>query len=1017
MPRKRTDKTSKKSPKDAGKETSSSGGGMSVEESHLPVVGIGASAGGLEAFEHFFTHIPGDTGIAFVLIQHLDPTHKSILTELVRRYTPMDVMQVEDGMPLKPNTVFVIPPNRYMAIFNGNLHLMEPTELPGLRTPIDFFFRSLAEDQKERAICIVLSGTGTEGALGLRAVKGEGGMAMVQDPDTAKYDGMPRSAIATGLADFILPPQRMPEQLIAYVDHALFKRPAISAKPILKNSELLDKVFMLLRTRSGHDFSNYKHNTILRRIDRRMAVHQIGKMSDYVRYIQDDPRELDILFKELLIGVTNFFRDKEAFDILKNKVIKKLFERQSRDRIIRIWVPGCATGEESYSIAMLCYDVMSNMKANFNVQIFATDIDNGAIETARQGLYPSSISADVSPEYLERYFNKEESFHKVKKEIRDMVVFALQNVIADPPFSKIDLISCRNLLIYLGAELQKKVLPMFHYALRKDGFLFLGSSESVGEFSELFSVEDRKWKIFRRKEVDSFERPAFNVMSHLSPGSRDDAMSSELMATKGKPNLRHLVEAIILGEYGPTAVIINEKNDILYIHGKAGKYLEPPVGEFSGDILAMARPGLKLELATSIRKASVQKMSIRSEGLSVKTNGGNQEINLVVKPLLEPPSMEKSLLVIFEDIPPENAVQASVKPQGANKSEEHPRVQHLEQELRSTKEYLQTTIEELETANEELKSTNEELQSSNEELQSTNEELETSKEELQSVNEELTTVNAEHQQKIDELSKATSDLNNLLASTEVGTIFLDIHLNIQRFTPAVTEFINLIHSDIGRPVSHIVSNIDYDGLVDDAKEVLRKLTSKECEVRTKNGRWYQMRILPYRTIENVIDGVVVTFSDITTLKEALDALKEAREKEAGEEALKRKYWQAVADTTREAILVLDANLTVESVNRAFCKLFKTSKEEIQGMPFFDICEGCWDHSSLRNIIERIWPDQLTIKDHLVEGEFPNIGNRMIMVNASRMDTGGALPAKIVLAFQDITEIATRFKECPPDEKP
>ncbi len=1009
MPKKKRNGSQGKKPAETSRKTSGKSPKKPVAavndtqtEDHLPVVGIGASAGGLEAFEQFFTNMPSDAGMAFVLIQHLDPTHKSILTELIRRYTAMNVLEVQDAMRLEPNSVYVIPPNRYMSIFHGKLHLLEPTEVPGLRTPIDYFFRSLAEDQREKAICIVLSGTGTEGALGLRAVKGEGGMGMVQEPESAKYDGMPRSAISTGLADYILPPDKMPEQLIAYVGHALFKLPVKAAKPVPKQNEQLEKVFILLRSRTGNDFSNYKHNTILRRIERRMAVHQIERLSDYVRYMQEDPRETDILFKELLIGVTNFFRDSEAFEVLKEKAIPRLFERRSPDQPIRIWVPGCATGEEAYSIAITCRDVMDGIKKEFQVQVFATDIDNEAIETARQGLYPASISVDMSQVVLNRHFTKEDSFRKVNKEIRDMVIFAVQNVITDPPFSKIDLISCRNLLIYLGADLQKKVLPLFHYALSKGGFLFLGSSETIGEFSDYFATEDRKWKLYRRKESEFSKSPILELPPYPRIEAREGVQTANYTEPFRKPNLRQAMEGMIVSDYGPTAAIINEKNVILYVHGKAGKYLEPTTGEFSGDILAMAREGLKLEMATAIRKASVQKTVVRSERLSVTTNGGKQLVNLVVKPISDPPYLKGTLAVFFEDIPQEKVTEPETEEAQSPESGDQPKVRQLEQELRSTKEYLQTTIEELETANEELKSTNEELQSSNEELQSTNEELETSKEELQSVNEELTTVNSEHQQKIDELSKPSSDLNNLLASTEIGTIFLDKNLNIQRFTPSVTDFINLIQSDIGRPVGHIVSNIDYEGLVDDAREVLRKLISKEQEVRTKVGRWYQMRILPYRTIDNVIDGVVVTFVEITTLKKALDELEKVRRREDSEESLKREFWEAVTDTAHEAILMLDENLIIEEANQAFLKLFETTRDETQGLSLFEIGVGHWDVPAFRELMEKVLPEKTMIENYRIEEEFRDLGHRVMLVNAKRLETSSRFPERIILAVQDVT---------------
>jgi len=1014
------EKALQKVPKKSRKKTQPpSGGSKSISD--FPIVGIGASAGGLEAFEQFFTHMPPDSGMAFVLIQHLDPTHKSILTDLVKRYTRMMVVEAKDAVPVEPNTVYVIPPNRYLAILHGKLHLLEPAEMPGLRIPIDFFFRSLAEDRKDKAICIVLSGTGTEGALGLRAVKGEGGMGMVQDPASAKYDGMPRNAIATGIADYILPPEKMPAQLITYVEHAVLKLPGKAPTPVTKEKDLLAKIFIVVRSKTGHDFSLYKQNTILRRIDRRMAVHQISKLSEYVRFLQEDSREANILFKELLIGVTNFFRDKEAFEVLQEKVIPKIFEGRSLDQPVRIWAPGCATGEEAYTIAILCRDAMASLKQDYNVQIFATDIDHDAIEAARQGMYPQSIGADVSPMHLERFFTREDSFHRVKKDVRDMVVFALQNVITDPPFSKIDLVSCRNLLIYLGADLQKRVLPLFHYSLNKNGFLFLGSSETIGEFTDYFSVVDRKWKIFRRKETELGERVVLDLSIPTATDRRVEVQAAEFAPPARKTNYREVIEKIVLETYGPTAAIVNEKSEILYILGRAGKYLEPPTGEFTGNILSMAREGLKLELATAIRKAATQNTDVRSEHLTVKTNGGEQLIDVVVRPVSEPASLKGTQIVIFEDRPAEELADYKTRLADQDEVDGHPRVLELQQELRSTKEYLQTTIEELETSNEELKSTNEELQSSNEELQSTNEELATSKEELQSVNEELTTVNSELQKKIDELSKVSSDLNNLLASTDIGTIFLDTNLHIQRFTPAMTKFINLIQSDIGRPVSHIVSNIEYEGLVRDAKDVLHSLTSKEVELQTKDGRWYTMRILPYRTIENVIDGVVITFVEITRLKKALDDLKEARQREAEEEvrrqeeedeAQKRRaeeemrrceFLESIVSVMNQPVLVLDPKLKAVYANDSFYSTFKATPEKTVNRRVYDLGNGEWHIPALKKSLEKVVSSRSAVETFQIEHRFESLGKRRVKMTARQVDCPGDEAERILLAIDNITK--------------
>ena len=999
MPRKKTegvrkDQTTPKLRK-AGKPTRRQKDASALETKVVfPIVGIGASAGGLDAFEKFFTNMPPDTGMAFVLVQHLDPTHKSILSELIKRYTSMKVLEVEDGMLVEPNSVFVIPPNRYMGILQGKLHLLEPTALPGHRTPIDYFFRTLAEDQKENAICVVLSGTGTEGTLGLRTVKGEGGMGMVQDPESAKYDGMPRNAISTGLADYVLPVEQMPEQLIAYARHAIIKVPGKPAELTLKDADHLEKLFIIVRAQTGHDFSHYKQNTMLRRIERRMAVNRITELSRYVRHVQEEPGEADNLFKDLLIGVTSFFRDKEAFSVLREKVIPKLFENRNADRPVRIWVPGCATGEEAYTIAIFCRDFMDRLKKRFSVQVFATDLNDDAIETARLGNYPESISTDVPVEFLERYFTKQGSFYRIKQEIRDTVVFALQNVITDPPFSRIDLVSCRNLLIYLGAELQKRVLPLLHYSLNQHGFLFLGSSESIGEFTDLFSVLDRKWRLYTRIDREFGRETVLHLHRPTATDRRITPPATGYPTAMERPRRREVVEKLIMESYGPAGALVNEKGEVLYIHGRTGKYLEPASGDFAAknSILDMARHGLKIELASSIRKAVTQKTEIRSDRLLVRTDGGESLINLVVKPISKPASMKGQLLVLFEDVPFEEADEAQAEPTDVTEAEEHPRVRQLEHELSSTREYLQSTIEELETSNEELQSTNEELQSSNEELQSTNEEMETSKEELQSVNEELNTVNSELQQKIQELTRTSNDLNNLLASTDIGTIFLDTHLNVQRFTPTMTDFINLIQTDVGRPLAHMVTKLKYGRLVEDAQEVLRTLVPKEEEIQTKDDRWYSMRILPYRTVENVIEGVVITFVDTSVFRRGMKA--------AAEEAERQEV--SIINTVREPLLLLDRDLRIESANESFYRTFKVKPKETKGKLLYDLANRQWDIPALRDLLEKILPEKTSIADFRVEHEFETIGNRTMLLNARMLQTEPGKPEKILLAIEDVT---------------
>jgi two-component system CheB/CheR fusion protein len=964
-----------------------------TEERSFPIVGMGASAGGLEAFEQFFKNMPPDSGMAFILVPHLDPTHTSIMPDLLKKYTNMKVIQAEDGVKVQPDSVYIIPPNKDMAILNGTLQLMEPTEARDQRLPIDYFLRSLAKDQKEKAVSIILSGTGTDGTLGLRTIKGELGMAMVQNLDSAKYDGMPRSAIETGLVDYILPPEEMPNQLTRYAKRANL---AVAPKVIPgegKTPDALQKIFVLLRSYSGHDFSSYKQNTICRRIERRMNVHQIDNISNYVRYLQQNPHEGGILFKELLIGVTNFFRDPEAFEVLKQNVFPQLLKDKPEDYSIRVWVPGCSSGEEAYSIAMILRECMDDLNRHFIVQVFGTDIDGDAIDTARIGAYPASISADVSPDRLKRFFMREDNLYRIKKEIRELVIFAPQNVIKDPPFTKLDLISCRNLLIYLGQESQKKLLPLFHYSLKPGGILFLGTSETIGRYVDLFSVGDKKWKFYKR--TDSAH--SVQAMVEFPAGPARDEGPGVLIKEPTTSSTSQLVEKILLEDYAPPCVIINNKGDIVYIHGRTGKYLEPAPGEAHLNIQDMAREGLKLELPTAIRKAVSRKSDVTYEGLRVKDNGGYQLVNLTVRPVREPEPIRGLLMVLFEDVLPPRRPDKT-KTRGGSSRKADKRVEDLEQELKFTKESLQTTIEELETSNEELKSTNEELQSTNEELQSTNEEMETSKEELQSLNEELVTVNSELQGKIDELSRANDDMRNLLESTEIATIFLDNDLRIIRFTKHATKVINLIPTDVGRPVSHIASNFKFGNLTKDAEEVLKTLVFSEKEVQAEDGHWYFTRIMPYRTVDNLIDGVVVTFVDIHAQKIAQEKIEKS--KQVVQDTLD--YVENILDTVREPLLVLDSDLQVVSASRSFYGTFQVKPEETEKKFIWELGNRQWEIPRLRELLEEVIPKSNVFDDFEVDHKFPKIGHKKMLLNARKIYREGTDTELILLAIEDLT---------------
>ena len=850
----------------------------------FPVVGIGASAGGLAAFEDFFSGMPDDSdpGMAFVLVQHLAPDHKSILSELIGRYTRMKVFEVEDGMLVRPNCAYIIPPGFDMAFLNGSLQLLEPSAPRGQRLPIDFFFRSLAQDQRERSIGIVLTGTASDGTLGVRAIKGEGGMVMVQSPDSTEFDGMPRNAIATGLVDYVLPPQEMPAVLIAYATRAFGNAPYSEAIATPGMEDNLKKVFVLLRSQSGHDFSLYKQNSIIRRIERRMAIHQIDSLVNYVKYLQNNDEEVTSLFRDLLIGVTRFFRDSEAFTALEETVVPRLLAEKANNSVLRVWAVGCSTGEEAYSVAILLHEAVERLDKRVVLQVFATDIDSHAIVVARSGVYPSSIAADISQERLARFFTAEpdstqETPHsyRINKNIRDTLIFSEQNVIKDPPLSRLDLVICRNLLIYLSGDLQKKLIPLFHYALNPGGCLFLGTSESISDFGSLFSTLDRESKLYQRKEATlRGQRAALG--GFLPPMESDLPVLAGKRPAASKVSFRELAEQTLLQQLAPASALVDRHGDILYLHGRTGKYLEPASGEVGPyNILKMAREGLQPELKLALHKAANNSVLARAEGLKVKTNDHYTPVNVSIHPVEtgsdQVPSAPLFLVVLEEGQPDELDQHAPISDDVARGSEtaNDSLVASLREELKARDEYLGTVNEELETTNADLMSSVEEMQSMNEEMQSTNEELETSKEELQSVNEELATVNVELQTKVADLSRANNDMNNLLAGTGIATVFLDHQLRVLRFTPTASALINLIPSDVGRPFGHILSNlVDYEHMIDDVQGVLKTLIPRTSEVQTREGNWFTMRILPYRTQENMIEGAVINFVDITDRRAA-----------------------------------------------------------------------------------------------------------------------------------------------------
>ncbi|MFO7619693.1 MAG: chemotaxis protein CheB [Bacteroidales bacterium] len=868
----------------------------------FPVVAVGASAGGLEALEQFLSNVPVSSGMAYVVIQHLDPTQKGMLPELLQRITGMQVFQVSDRMAVKPDTVYVIPPNKSMSILKGLLHLLEPMESRGLRLPIDFFFRSLADDLHGQSVGVILSGMGSDGSSGLRAIKEKNGIVMVQEPATAQFDSMPRNAIDSVLADIVAPAGDLPGRLMDFLKNLPAVRSGLELA--IKDTSALEKIIILLRNSTGNDFSLYKKNTIYRRIERRMSVHKIDRIASYVTFLQENPKETEILFKELMIGVTNFFRDPKVWEKLKLTAITDTLASQKYGSVLRAWVPGCSTGEEAYTLAILFREAIEEnyLHEGISLQIFATDLDNETIEVARKGLFPPNIAADVSADRLNRFFTRTEEGYRINTEIREMVVFAHHNVIMHPPFTKIDFLSCRNLLIYLDAELQNKLLGLFYYSLNLKGVLLLGSSETLGAQSLLFTPVDSKLKIYRRS-VTSQIPELFDFPSSYARSKPADA--GRPIITKSTPNLQTLADQLLLQRFSPAGVLVNENGDIIYISGRTGKYLEPAAGKANLNIFAMLREGLRNEFSVAFRKAVMKKETVGVRNIKVGTNGGEQALNIDIQWIDKPEPLYGTVMIVFSDV----AEPAEIR-HLTNKGKRtipNTRQAELEKDLEHAREEMQSTNEEMQTSQEELKSTNEELQSANEELQSTNEELTTSKEEMQSLNEELQTVNAELQSRVDDFSRVNNDMKNLLNSTDIATLFLDKELNIRRYTNQTTRIFKLIKSDIGRPLTDLVSDLIYPELADDAQEVLNTLVFVQKPVPARDGRWFSIRIMPYRTFDDRIDGLVITFIDISDLKKV-----EAKVHKS--EQINRLLFNSSADVMIELsadLEITDLNLSAE----------------------------------------------------------------------------------------------------------
>ncbi|MGA9621058.1 chemotaxis protein CheB [Methanoregula sp.] len=954
----------------------------------FPIIGMGASAGGLEAFEIFFKEIPPNSGMAFILVSHLDPGHASMLVEILQRITKIPVVEAGNNVIVEPDHVYIIPPNRELTLFHGTIQLNVPGQLRGQRMPIDTFLRSLAEDAGENAIAVIFSGSGMDGTLGLRAVIGAGGVSFVQDPVTAKYDSMPTSAIQSGLATFILPVEKMYKEIADYV-HNYQIRKIPTPLPVPEGKHPFTKILMVLRTKTGHDFSLYKQTTIRRRIERRMDMHSIEDPDAYARYLTENPSEVHLLFKELLINVTSFFRDPEAFEILKSEILPEILENKPENYIFRIWVAGCATGEEAYSIAMIFRECLDTARHPFKVQIYSTDINEDAIAIARSGIYPPNISIDITPERLRRFFTKEETGFRVKKEIREMVVFAIQDVIKDPPFTRLDLLSCRNLMIYFEPELQSRLIPTFHYALNPGGILFLSPSESIGRFTDLFSPISRKWKFYHSRQLISSTRTEGRYNLPATPVQIGFG-KPELAVKPNETNFVELTRRILLQNYAPPSVIIDYEGNTLYVQGDTGNYLRPAPGHANLNIIDMARDGLQLGLRKAINTAIKNKTPAIARGLSVKTNSGIHHVDITVRSLTDPGTSKELLIVSFLDAK-ERDTEKNPHRKTPERKGQSKRIDELEQELLYTKENVQSNMVEMQAANEELKSTNEELQSTNEELQSTNEELETSKEELQSVNEEIVTVNAELQAKIEQLTNIQNDMKNLLDSTNIGTIFLYENLAVKRFTKDAMQVFRLVASDVGRPLADIKSTIISEDIVTDAQEVLDTMIPREKEMQTADNKWYLAHFTPYRTLENVIEGVVITFTDITAIKSMESEIRRARE-----------LAENVINTIREPLVVLDPEFKVVSASGSFYTTFRTSAVETIGKNLFELGNHQWNIPKLRELLETVLPQKTSFENIEVDHVFPGIGRRKMLLNGRRIMSDRGESRLILLAIEDIT---------------
>ena len=991
-----------RSVKSGSRDEQKGGNERPVATSVFPVVAIGASAGGLESYSDFFRALPTDLGMAFALVQHLDPSHHSMLADIISKTTRMPVDEVRSGMRIKPNSVYVIPPDARMAMADGVFTLAPRGKEPGQHLTINAFMRSLAEERKAQSIGIVLSGTGGDGTLGLQEIKAEGGITFAQDPASAKYDGMPRSAIASGCVDFILPPKEIAKELERIHRHPYVKKGLDKDETEVESSppgkEDFARVIEELRKSSGVDFSQYKPATIRRRALRRMLILQMESSNEYARYLKAHPEETEKLYDDVLIPVTSFFRDFEAFEELKKVAYPAMVKDKGNKGAIRMWAPGCSTGEETYSLAMTLLEFLGDKASSYQIQIFGTDLNDKGIHKARIGVYRESISDEVSPERLQRFFVRVDEGYRVNKAVRDLCVFARQNLATDPPFSQMNLVACRNLLIYLGQDLQRRVVPILHYALKPSGFLVLGKSEGITGFQNLFSTVDAKYKIYAKKPVPSrlhydFSQPHFPLnKAEEIPGKPNHGHGSAGADIDPQIQADHLV----LKSYAPVGVVINASLEVVQFRGRTTPYLEPAPGKPTLNLLKLARNGLAMELRSLVNLAKKKGVPARKDAVPFEENGSKRILNISVSPLGEKKSLERErhFLVLFEDVTARGSSDSKGRQQGMTtaRAERRRESSQLKQALVEAQEALRAAVESEDALKEEFQSANEEILSANEELQSTNEELETSKEELQSANEELNTLNEELRHKNAELHDMGNSLQNLIKSTNLPVVMLDRAMRIRRLTPTADKLLKVAPSDIGRPISDIRLNIKMPDLELAIDEVLTSLRSVKREVQDREDRWHSLTILPYRTLENAIDGVVLVLQDIDEIKAAAEQLKRLSE-----------FFYAIINTIRQPLLVLDADLRVMSVNDSFLHTFKVSRVETANKFLYRLGNEQWNIPKLRMLLEQILPKGQAVVNFEVDHKFEKIGRRKMLVNARRLFQAGNNEPMILMAIEDMTE--------------